>query len=182
MKKLIKIVKLKNKSAGFTLAEMLVVIAIIIIISVLTVPSYNNFRRASQLRQAAQDVRQAIVDAQNMALAPKEIPGLGTPKSYVLNFQNPIAGRNQFTLYRDMNDDKIGDEVINTYILTEQNVVFDSISPAATQNIAFSTPRAVIFVNGAESTATIDIRLKLNAGTDVVSVKLNAASGQTSID
>lgn len=129
MKKLIKKVKLNNNNAGFTLAEMLVVIFIIIMISVLTINSYNSFKRSSQLRQAAQDVRQAIVDAQNMALAPKEIPGIGIPKSYVLNFQNPIGGTKQFTLQRDMDDNKVGDAVINTYNLTEQNVVFDSILP-----------------------------------------------------
>lgn len=56
--------------SGMSLIELLVTMAIIMLLLVVGVPGYRNYSYSNDLDQAAQDVKNAILETKNMALAP----------------------------------------------------------------------------------------------------------------
>lgn len=59
----------KLYSAGFTLIELIVVVVIIITLTGLGIAGYNSFNQRQTLRQAAEEVKSNLRDAQNRALS-----------------------------------------------------------------------------------------------------------------
>lgn len=60
-----------HSQSGFTLAELLVSISIIILFTAVLLPSFTNFGRRNELRQGAQFVQSKIMEAKSYALAPR---------------------------------------------------------------------------------------------------------------
>ncbi len=59
---------LNNKDLGFTLVEMLVVITIIIMVSIVTIPSISPFLKNQKLNKGARIVQSSAVAARTMAI------------------------------------------------------------------------------------------------------------------
>jgi len=57
--------KMQRNERGFTLVELLIVIAIIAILAAIAIPQFGQYRRKAQLAQAQSDVKNCI----SMALA-----------------------------------------------------------------------------------------------------------------
>ncbi len=69
--------KIHWKYKGFTLVEAIVVISIMGMMASLIFVNYHDYNKRNQLREGNQLIRSAIVEAQNMALAPKDqTPGV----------------------------------------------------------------------------------------------------------
>lgn len=58
-------------SQGFTLIELIISTAVILMVLAVTLPAFSAFQRKQNLITASQLVRDAILDAQNYALAPR---------------------------------------------------------------------------------------------------------------
>jgi len=67
---MIKEQKIKIES-GFTLIELVVVIAIVILLLILYIPSYRRFALKDELRMGIQQMKEGILHAQGLAFAPQ---------------------------------------------------------------------------------------------------------------
>ena len=77
--------KQKIKNTGFTLVELLVVIAIMVLLVLFYIPQYRQFARRNELKMAAQEMKEKILQVQSYALAPqhtKPDPEENFPFSY----------------------------------------------------------------------------------------------------
>ncbi len=103
------------KSVGLTLVEMIVVISILAILGSFTFASYRAYQRRNNLKIAAQEIRSALVEAQNLSLSPTKEPT--APKGYGVYFD--IDTPNSYQLFKDTNGNNFKDsgEEIKTYDL-----------------------------------------------------------------
>jgi prepilin-type N-terminal cleavage/methylation domain-containing protein len=81
----------KNPSSGFSLVELMVVIAIIVIVSAASIPMGLNFARVYKITGAAQGLAAEIQRARAQAVK------RNTSRGILLNFNYPQLGQYQFT-------------------------------------------------------------------------------------
>ena len=83
---------LKNQSAGFTLVELMVTVAVIAILMNIALPSFNNMMRSARIRAAAEAVNNGLQKARGEAIAQNTNIEfvLGTDTSWTVKF--PGAG------------------------------------------------------------------------------------------
>jgi len=146
-----------STNKGFTLTELLVVIAVISILSAIILPSYRTGERQFALQRSAYKVAQDIRMAQEMAMSAKEFPGAPASfkGSYGINFQ---INSTSYTLFADLNENKIFDsgEAIENPTL-EKRIRISNLSPSSPLNITFSPPDPTININPSDSLATITL-------------------------
>ena len=98
----------QKKGAGFTLTELLTVIAIISIISVLVLPNYRAGERSFALQRSAHKVSQDLRRVQEMAMSAKECPvdKCGGPPAIVPSRYGIEFGkdRDYYIFFADLND------------------------------------------------------------------------------
>ncbi len=88
---------------GFTLTELLVVMAITLVIMVVVLFSYGNYTDSLTVSGAAQELSMAIRDAQTSALNVREnLAGAPAFPSYGIAF-NPVVHPSTYYLYADRN-------------------------------------------------------------------------------
>jgi prepilin-type N-terminal cleavage/methylation domain-containing protein len=154
----------KNHRA-FTLIEMIIVISILGLMLAVIVPTYRSYNRRNELREAAQTVRSALVEAQNAALAPKHAGKEGwqygaehkDASTFVVYEQNPNISES----YKELRIYKLPDSI--EWVTTGWDVDF--------------TPHLA----KASCPATLTITLKIKDSSDAINVVLNCASGQVNI-
>jgi len=148
------------KNRAFTLIEALVVIGILTLMFALSIPAYRSYSRRNQLRQAAESVRSALVEAQNMALAPKE-----SGRQYG-------AKRNSSTSYIVYKKPETeGLTTLRSYSLP------DSVEWGTTDwDVYFTPPNAK-----ASCMNNLSINLKLKNTPQTITVTLNCTTGQITI-
>jgi prepilin-type N-terminal cleavage/methylation domain-containing protein len=153
---------LSKNNRAFTLIEAIVVITILSIMAIAIVPAYRSYNRRNQLREAAQAVRSAIVEAQNTALAPKQIGG---DWQYGVQIDK---NNKTYTVYRKR--PSTNPETLRSYTLPDSI----SWSPDTWQGqLYFTPPNAKSSCNN-----TINIKIQLDAA-NVANVQLNCTTGQT---
>jgi prepilin-type N-terminal cleavage/methylation domain-containing protein len=81
----------KNKTNGFTLIELMVVVSIIVIVSAASIPMGLSFVRNYQVMGAAQGITAQIQSARGQAVK------LNTQRGVLLNFNYPNPGQYQWT-------------------------------------------------------------------------------------
>lgn len=64
--------KKNSFTKGLTLIELLISMGIIVLLLAAGIPAYSNFKNSNDLDQAAEDVKSAILETQNLAMAPDE--------------------------------------------------------------------------------------------------------------
>ena len=62
---------------GFTLAELLVSIGIIVLFTAVMLPAFGDFGKRNELTQAGLLVQTKILEAKSLALSPRAAPGVG---------------------------------------------------------------------------------------------------------
>ena len=166
--------RLLRKKNGFTLIEMIVVISILAIMVAVSIPAYRSYGRRNELRNAAQQVRQALVEAQNMALAPK-----AGVKGYGVHFQ-----AKKYFVFADKNFDGWYDSGVDTkereYSLPSETG-FAQMDPVGT--ICFQTPTSKAYIRrgGDIEDFTGLLTIGLQRGDDEAVVTLHGATGKIEI-
>jgi prepilin-type N-terminal cleavage/methylation domain-containing protein len=154
-----------EKKTGFTLIELIVVIAIISILSVSVVANYRAGERQLALERSAYQLSQDVRKAQAMAMAATKCPA-----STACAGEVPLGGyglylernNNYYFLYADINNNEqydSGEEVETIYF--ETGVVF-SVSSPEFFSINFRPPDPKITINGTDQESqAIVINLEL---------------------
>jgi prepilin-type N-terminal cleavage/methylation domain-containing protein len=104
----------KTANKGFTLIELMVVIAIFLVISGVAIFDYGNFRSSVSLQNLTDDIALSIRKAQGFAIGARAISGTTTfDKSYGMHFstitpaQSQLDGSNKsFLMYYSNTTDK----------------------------------------------------------------------------
>jgi prepilin-type N-terminal cleavage/methylation domain-containing protein len=168
--------KNKNKnSSGFTLPEILMVIAIIGILSVISVISFNPIKRSTKLNASVDEVSSALNLAKSYSLQGRMPSGLNSICGYGFKFTSTT----QYQIFYYYHYDGMGNldcsdpnnftqTAINTQDL-ETGVTLTSPAPGTTSTIYFSIPRAsVVFIP-----ANPNFRLTYPGSEKTVSVSAN---------
>lgn len=125
----------KNKK-GFSFIELMVVIAIIGIMTAVTTVSLGNTRTKKEVEVAAREVAAAIREAQNYALAGKQVSGAEYPCDYKFN---AMVGTSNYNIAYDYHI--YGNAACNPKNLysssLKNGVSFESVPP---NPISFSIP------------------------------------------
>jgi len=154
---------------GFTLIEMLMVMAIIVIMTGLVFAAYRTGQRRYTLNQAAQRLTADLRKAQNMSIS-----GSGFSGSYSgYGIYAKIADSSvSYILYGDKNGNKAyqpSDDILERTALPEKVSIF-STSPSSGFDVFFIPPGPTTFINGkslndAPVPGATTITLRLGDGT-----------------
>jgi prepilin-type N-terminal cleavage/methylation domain-containing protein len=144
---------------GFTLIEVLIVLAIIFILTSTTFPFYRTAQRQYIIENAAQKLAQDIRRVEEMAMAAKERPGAP------VNFQRGYGIRLQtnspnYILFADLNNNRNYDpgEEIEISSLGE-NIRITNLSPGSPLTVVFLPPDPQAIITPSASLATITLSL-----------------------
>lgn len=182
--------KLESQNAGYTLVELLIVVAIISAMSAASFSNYGIGRKNAVLRQETQKVVLDLRRAQNMAmnvsqLSSSEIPSGG----YGVHFD--ISSSDAFIIYADGDDNKIysgaGETFINRtlsspVVISAINTGVDigSLNPTSPTDINFIPPDPKVKIDTNDNYfAKITLRYG-SAGGPTKDVIINGITGQIS--
>jgi len=160
---------------GFTLAEILVVITILLILSSILLPRYYLFRQQLSLSRAAYKLAQDLRRAQEMATSARELEGGEVPPGYGVSL---TSGATNYLLYADTNPAKGneiydgGDQIVENISL-ESGVKIQSVSPSPL-SINFKGPDPCTTISGGADSVTITLSLE-NDPTKTKRVVVNQA-------
>ena len=168
----------KQNLGGFTLVELLVVTAIILLLTALILPNFRVGEREFALQRSANKLSQDIRKAQQMAMSAKEYLG-SLPPGYGIYL---TQGNSYYLLYADTNpaagNEKYdgGDSIVEKIYL-EKKVYIKDVSPASL-SINFKPPDPKIRISGTgvdeTSIATITLALETDP-TKTKIIKVNKA-------
>ena len=136
----------ERQNAGFTLLELLVVMAIMVILTVISLASYRGMKRSSDLRGAVAEVRSTMMLARQQAVFKRQ---------YIqINFIASDTGTNSVQIYSGAN-------LIHKEIVLPSSIKFDG-SPAS---IKFSPAGGA----GVSSVQSIVLKEKDGMGSSLLS-------------
>lgn len=153
-----------RKKGGFTMVEMVIIIAILILISGILLANFPAFSRQVSLQRSSQNVALAMRKAQNMAFAVRQVGTVppSIPFGFGLYFgpaqpSCPAAPPDSFFLYGDLDNDGLlrcpQDFIVETGTLesgtTFSQFIFHSGAVAEVTdelNVVFSVPEARISI------------------------------------
>ncbi len=118
--------RLKSKM-GFTMLELVISTGIILLLSAILIPNYNNLRHRFSLSRSAYKLAQDVRRIQEMATSAKEVEG-AIPDGYGLYIE---PGNENYLLYADRNQDEHYNPGIDTLIESislEDGVVIGELS------------------------------------------------------
>ena len=152
--------------SGFTILEMLVSVAIILLISGQVLVSFSNVKEASTLTRAAQELAFNIRRAQNMSVSVVGVGIGGTmqiPNAGGLRLSSMIGNNDKYFFFADQNGNGMYDgplERIEPNILLPGNIRITAITgeaPAGSGvHIIFYTPEATLLLSNAAATPIIN--------------------------
>jgi len=165
----------KNDQKGFTLVELTVVIAIIILLSGLVLTNYRVGEREYALLRSAQKLAQDLRRAQKMAMASETLPakcgGEFSAGGYGIYF---VTASNSYILFADCDDNgeyDLGPEKIEEIFLESKIKISTLSSDPFSLNITFFPPDPTIIIKPSANPATITLK---NDG-KTKTVKINTA-------
>jgi type II secretory pathway pseudopilin PulG len=171
---------------GFTLLEVLTVVAIVIALSGLVVFNLSNFRESSALQRSADEFGFAVRRAQNMAIYVKAVKigngnSVAIPRAVGIRVTtstadadgNGIADNAEYFFFADQNSNRRYDGVnerIQLRTTLPSNITITSVGATPSAHIIFYTPEATLKTSDAVG------NLITNLNIDVV---FTASSGRT---
>jgi len=157
----------RYQERGFTLVELMIVIAIIAILAAIAAPNYQNFMAQRRLNGAARQIMSDLMHARMQAVSQNIKVAVGFP-----NFSDHV----NYSIYYDSN----GDGTVAGSLATDGTVSGTETNPnAITKNVSqdyydvtvsssSSPPRVIFHVRGTANGATIKVRN--TAGEKVITV------------
>jgi len=174
---------MKQNSKGFTVIEMLAVLAIMGVLLAMSLTAYQNSRGQLALQRSANEIAQSIRRASEMAMSAKEIGGMIPTGGYGIYFDKN-ANPQQIIIFADCGTvpnhlyDASGltcgtfDEKVEEINL-EKNIKIQSIFYASSLNvvnIVFQAPSPKVFINN-DSPPTGLATITLFYGDDITKTK-----------
>ena len=163
--------KLKNNS-GFTMIELLVAMAIVSILSVLTLTNIREGSNDQALLRSAQNFASNIKKAQNFALSPKKY-GANPVCFYGIKIN---TATDYFLYYNDRNN-CVGQVRYNNNFSTklktiklENGIIFTNI---VNQDIAFLPPEPMTYFFGNQNFIDKNIILQISGGLKTKTITIN---------
>ena len=182
---LVKKLKLKN-GKGFTLADLLVGMAIIVILSGIIAVNFNNFRIVSGLDSDVEQISALLRQAQLWSLSGQTRNGVRPAGGWGVHFDECSAGSCTYFLFADLFPastpnriyDPGSDEIVVEAVIDDL-VEVTTLSPvlAVSLDIVFSFPAAEIYLNGTQIAAESTITLTHTSSLDQGIITLNRISG-----
>lgn len=181
------IIKKRNRR-GFTLAELVVTIAIFSVLTTVVLANYHQFIKNADFANSSESLRTAIREAQVYGVATKKnTVSCGGVSTFDCAFGVYIPNSSGiFTLFADANNNKIYDtgEKISDVVFPVGTTVSTVVCPAggcpAGVNITFRRPNPDALISNNSGTAYTDVSITLTNGTKT-SVITVFTSGQISL-
>ena len=151
----------ETMKTGFTLIELLTVTAIVIFMTVLTLPNFVAGAKDYALQRSSHKLAQDLRKAQEMAVASQEFKGKAVPGGYGLYLQN---NSNVYVLFADTNSNKMYDgpaEEVES-LGVERGVNIGFLSPLYYLTVVFVPPNPITVITPDASWAVITLNGKKN--------------------
>lgn len=152
---------------GFSLIEMLVSLAIMVLVFGIVYPRYRDMGDKSALLSASYEMSQRLREAQELALSSEKVgEGLSAevPDGYGLYLD--LGTPDRYIIYSDLNNNQEFDEgeAVGDPVEFGENVVLDSMEGYETASVNFSPPAP-------ETTITVDSAQNLSSVGIVISIR-----------
>jgi prepilin-type N-terminal cleavage/methylation domain-containing protein len=138
---------------GFTVNELLVVMAIIGILSLVIIPSYKNAKEQLALERSAVQLAQYLAKAREMAMSTQECVPCGNifpPGGYGIYMRDTPIVQRTYILFADMDNDQkynpVQDIQIEEIILENKVGIYDLSKNII--NIGFKPPDPTVVLSG----------------------------------
>lgn len=179
--------KLESQNRGYTLIELLMVVAIISIMAVAAFANYGTNRKNAVLRQEAQKLILDLRRAQNMAMNVSQLSSTEIPLGgYGIRF---VLSSGNYTIYADKDDNKVysgaGERLVTRALNSPVairgvriGINLVSLSPASPADINFVPPNPKVKINTNDNYfARITLRYG-GAGGPTKNITVNGITGQ----
>lgn len=143
----------QRRGAGFTIPELLVVVAIIVLMTGLMLPTFRSGERTLALNRVVHKAGQDVRRAQELALRAEIYTCPNDPAEKISGYgvffdQNIPASYIIFAECNDNNTYDTGTDGIVETIQLESDIEISSVSPSAKTSIVFVPPTPLVFTNG----------------------------------
>ena len=139
----------KDRGAGFTLPELLVAVAIIVLMTALILPTWKSGERTLALDRVVHKAGQDVRRTQELALGARPYTcQTGSMFGYGIFFDS--SSPNSYLVFAECDENTIGynagtDGIVETITL-ENNVQIASVSPTSQISIVFVPPTPTVFL------------------------------------
>lgn len=176
----------RQKQNGFTLIELLVTLSIVVLLTAAGLPYFRNFEKMRNLDEAAQLVRNGIMEAKNYGLAPRESKQAGLDR-YTIAFDAGLV-KNSFKIYEGTQNLPSSESNLVSTIALPANVEVSDVQPIISGinvlNIQFSiAEQGKISVQPAECLADNSANIVLHHITlsKFIKITVNCITGSVEI-
>lgn len=176
----------KNKLAGFTVLELMVVVGIMVMLLVITLPNFSDFNTNQTVDTEADKLFSVLRQTQIWALTGQTVSGVHY--NYGLHLTLCTSGLVcHYILFNDIDDDKlydVGEAVPNGDRVFLKGAYIGSVMPVInnTLDIVFGAPLGTIYFNGGPATDEAVIIIKGLNTTRYRIIRVHSNSGQINVE
>lgn len=166
---------------AYTLIELLIVFSIVILFSVLTIPSYINFNRNQEVKQSALSIKSQLRDAQNRSTSGEKDQTDCVLSGYSIDF---TINQNSFSILGSCSDSA------TNYTLPSKNVIVSGFYNASSYPSSACSPAVlannslrIVYKNLNKGSAFYDWNTALQTGSILdyakIGIKVSDTTGNS---